>query len=47
MTSHTPKYDAKAVEKVIKKGPRITGREAKLIHALLKGHQKTGGLKNG
>jgi hypothetical protein len=32
-----PKYNEKAVEQEIKKNPRIRGKEAKLIHALLKG----------
>jgi len=32
-----PKYNEKAVEQEIKKNPRIKGKEAKLIHALLKG----------
>ena len=32
-----PKYNEKAVEQEIKKDPRIKGKEAKLIHALLKG----------
>ena len=34
------KYDKEAVEKEIKKDPRIKGKEAKLIHALLKGRNK-------
>lgn len=33
-------YNKKAVDKEIKKDPRITGREARLIHALLKGRGK-------
>jgi len=32
------KYDKESVEKAIKKDPRIKPKEAKLIHALLKGH---------
>ena len=32
------KYNKDAVEKAIKKDPRIKPKEAKLIHALLKGH---------
>lgn len=34
------KYNAKAVDKEIRKDPRIKGREARLIHALLKGNRK-------
>lgn len=34
------KYNKSAVEKEIKKDPRIKGKEAKLIHALLKGRGK-------
>lgn len=34
-------YNAKAVEKEIRKDPRIKGKEAKLIHALLKGNRKS------
>lgn len=34
-------YNKEAVEKAIKKDPRIKGREAKLIHALLKGNRKS------
>ena len=34
-------YNKEAVEKEIKKDPRIKGREAKLIHALLKGNRKS------
>lgn len=33
-------YNEKAVEKAIRKDPRIKGKEAKLIHALLKGNRK-------
>ena len=33
-------YNEKAVEREIKKDPRIKGKEAKLIKALLKGHTK-------
>jgi len=32
------KYNKESVEKAIKKDPRIKPKEAKLIHALLKGH---------
>ena len=32
-------YNEKAVEREIKKDPRIKGREAKLIKALLKGRK--------
>lgn len=32
-----PKYDKDAVDKEIKKDPRIKGKEAKAIHAVLKG----------
>ncbi len=31
------RYDAVAVEKMIAQDPRIKGKEAKMIHALLKG----------
>tara|TARA_B100000700_G_C14612031_1_gene654024 strand:- start:117 stop:245 length:129 start_codon:yes stop_codon:yes gene_type:complete len=31
------KYNKKAVDREIKKDPRIKGKEAKLIHRLLKG----------
>jgi|TARA_R110000868_G_scaffold56146_4_gene174103 hypothetical protein len=31
------KYNKKAVDKAIKKDPKIKGKEAKLIHALLRG----------
>ena len=34
-------YNKEAVEKEIKKDSRIKGREAKLIHALLKGNRKS------
>jgi uncharacterized protein YbaA (DUF1428 family) len=34
------KYNKDAVEKEIKKDPRIKGKEAKMIHALLKGRSK-------
>ena len=34
-----PKYNEQAVEKEIAKDPRIKGREAKLIKALLKGRK--------
>jgi hypothetical protein len=38
--STAPKYDAEAVNKVIAASrPRIGGKEAKLIHALLRGRQ--------
>ena len=33
-------YNEKAVEREIRKDPRIKGKEAKLIKALLKGHTK-------
>ena len=33
-------YNEKAVEREIRKDPRIKGKEAKLIKALLKGHAK-------
>lgn len=33
-------YNATAVEAQIKKDKRIKGKEAKMIHALLKGHSK-------
>ncbi len=33
----TVKYNKEAVDKAIKKDPRIKGKEAKLIHRLLKG----------
>jgi hypothetical protein len=32
-----PKYNKEAVDKAIKRDPRIKGQEAKLIHRLLKG----------
>ena len=32
-------YNKKAVDEAIKKDPRINGKEAKLIHALLKGRK--------
>ena len=32
-------YNKKAVDEAIKKDPQIKGKEAKLIHALLKGHK--------
>jgi hypothetical protein len=34
-----PKYNEQAVEKEIAKDPRIKGKEAKLIKALLKGRK--------
>ena len=34
------KYNEKAVEREIRKDPRIKGKEAKLIKALLKGRSK-------
>jgi hypothetical protein len=34
------KYNKEAVEKMIKKDRRIKGKEAKLIHALLKGRNR-------
>lgn len=34
------KYNKEAVDKQIKKDPRIKGKEAKLIHALLKGRNR-------
>jgi len=34
------KYNEKAVEREIKRDPRIKGKEAKLIKALLKGRSK-------
>jgi hypothetical protein len=34
------KYNKEAVEKEIKKDRRIKGKEAKLIHALLKGRNR-------
>lgn len=34
------KYNKKAVDKAIKKDPRIKPKEAKLIHRLLKGRTK-------
>jgi hypothetical protein len=34
------KYNKEAVDKSIKKDPRIKGKEAKLIHALLKGRNR-------
>jgi len=33
-------YNKQAVDREIKKDPRIKGKEAKLIHALLKGNRK-------
>lgn len=33
-------YSKSAVDKAIKQDKRIKGREAKMIHALLKGRQK-------
>ena len=33
-------YNEKAVEREIRKDPKIKGKEAKLIKALLKGHTK-------
>ena len=38
------KYNKEAVDKAIKKDPKIKGKEAKLIHRLLKGH---GEVKHG
>lgn len=32
------KYNKEAVDKAIKKDPKIKGKEAKLIHRLLKGN---------
>jgi len=37
----TPAYNKASVDKAIKADPRIKGKEAKAIHRLLKGHQKT------
>ena len=34
------KYNKDAVEKAIKKDPRIKGKEEKMIHALIKGRSK-------
>ena len=34
------KYNKKAVDKAIKQNPKIKGKEANLIHRLLKGHGK-------
>ena len=34
------KYNKEAVDKAIKRDPRIKGKEAKLIHRLLKGRGK-------
>lgn len=34
------KYNKEAVEKAIKRDPRIKGKEAKAIHRLLKGRGK-------
>jgi hypothetical protein len=34
------KYNKEAVDKEIKRDPRIKGQEAKLIHRLLKGRTK-------
>jgi len=34
-----PNYDPKAVEKEIRKDRRIKGKEAKMIHALLRGRR--------
>jgi hypothetical protein len=34
------KYNKPAIDKEIKKDPRIKGKEAKLIHALLKGRAR-------
>ena len=34
------KYNKKAVDKAIKRDPRIKGKEAKAIHRLLKGRTK-------
>ena len=34
------KYNKKAVDREIKKDPRIKGKEAKLIHRLLKGRKQ-------
>jgi hypothetical protein len=33
-------YNKDSVQKEIQKDPRIKGREARLIHSLLKGHKK-------
>ena len=33
-------YNKAAVDEAIRKDPRIKGKEAKLIHALLKGNKK-------
>tara|TARA_B100000424_G_scaffold187548_1_gene145807 strand:+ start:786 stop:905 length:120 start_codon:yes stop_codon:yes gene_type:complete len=35
----TPTYNKQAVDKAIKRDPRIKPKEAKLIHALLKGRR--------
>jgi hypothetical protein len=35
-----PKYNKEAVDKAIKRDPRIKGHEAKLIHRLLKGRAR-------
>ena len=35
-----PKYNKEAVDKAIKRDPRIKGKEAKAIHRLLKGRTK-------
>ena len=34
------KYNKEAVDKAIKRDPRIKGKEAKAIHALLKGRSR-------
>ena len=34
------KYNKEAVSKAIKRDPKIKGKEAKLIHSLLKGRRK-------
>ena len=35
------KYNKEAVNKAIKRDPKIKGKEAKLIHGLLKGWRKS------
>ena len=37
MSNYKHRYNKEAVQKEIKKDPRIKSKEAKLIHALLKG----------
>lgn len=39
----TNRYNRAAVEDQIKRDPRIKGREARMIHALLKGRQRDDG----